>query len=66
MEKCQAASRRGVVDSKNSGVPINLYFLLGHGATKNSSSSGDSANIEGIISSIDHLLDDLGHVEVKR
>ncbi|KAK6797651.1 hypothetical protein RDI58_005353 [Solanum bulbocastanum] len=55
----------------SSGVPmvlINLYFLMGHGATKDSSSSDSLANIEGIISSIAqilHLLDDLGNAEVK-
>ncbi|KAK4361002.1 hypothetical protein RND71_019954 [Anisodus tanguticus] len=58
--------KNGIVSSGVPMVLINLYFLLGHGATKDSSSSDVLANIEGIISSIAQilrLLDDLGNAE---
>ncbi|XP_059292843.1 (3S,6E)-nerolidol synthase 1-like [Lycium ferocissimum] len=58
--------KNGIVSSGVPMVLINLYFLLGHGATKDSSSSDVFADIEGIISSIAQilrLLDDLGNAE---
>ncbi|XP_060195346.1 (3S,6E)-nerolidol synthase 1-like [Lycium barbarum] len=61
--------KNGIVSSGVPMVLINLYFLLGHEATKDSSSSDVFANIEGIISSIAQilrLLDDLGNAEHKQ
>ncbi|XP_060195345.1 (3S,6E)-nerolidol synthase 1-like [Lycium barbarum] len=58
--------KNGIVSSGVPMVLINLYFLLGHAATKDSSSSDVFADIEGIISSIAQilrLLDDLGNAE---